>query len=181
MSEVPPHLRVELREHDSEWETWALRESERLAKALGPTLVEVHHIGSTAIAGIMAKPIIDLIPVVRTIAEIDEKQSVIEALGYRWRGEFGIVERRFCVLTDPETERRIAHLHIFEQGSHQIARHLVFRDYLRAHPDEVHVYEGEKLRAQAIYPDDSQAYSNVKSTWIQACNYRAAEWASRQK
>ncbi len=167
---------IELVEHDPAWATIAARETERLRQALGDTLVEVHHIGSTSIPGIRAKAIVDLTPVVRTLVEVDTKQEAVEALGYEWRGELGIAGRRYCVLVDEATGKRIAQLHMFAVGSDGIAHHTVFRDYMRAHPEEARAYEAEKIRAAAVVSDDVNAYNDEKSAWIRACNERAFAW-----
>ncbi len=82
--------RVMLASHDPAWIVMAEAEAARLAPAVGETLVAVHHIGSTAIAGIAAKPIVDLMPVVRSLDALEARRRQIEALGYMWRGEFGI-------------------------------------------------------------------------------------------
>lgn len=160
---------------------WALRaeaEGRRLAAAFGEDLVAVEHIGSTAIPGIVAKPILDLLPVVRTLAAADRAREAVEALGYRWQGEYGIPGRRFCTLDD--RGRRIVHAHVFAEGDPQVARHLAFRDYLRAHPDESRAYEQEKLRARARHPHDRAAYADDKGPWIRACDERAARWRARR-
>jgi GrpB-like predicted nucleotidyltransferase (UPF0157 family) len=140
MSEVRPFV-IELCAHDSAWSAIASREAERLFATLGALLLDVHHIGSTAIPGMRAKPIVDLIAVVRGLAAVDEKQRDVEALGYAWHGEFGIAERRYCVLVDSVTGLSVVHLHMFAAGSDQITRHLAFRDYLRTHDDEARAYE----------------------------------------
>ena len=171
------HFEIALAEPDPAWRVIAARETERLHAAIGDALIEVHHIGSTSIPGIRAKPIVDLTPVVRSLAEVDERQEAVEALGYEWRGELGIAGRRYCVLVDPVTEKRIAQLHIFAVGSEGITQHLVFRDYMRAHPDEARAYEAEKLRAASVVTHDVNAYNDEKSGWIHACNLRAAAWA----
>jgi GrpB-like predicted nucleotidyltransferase (UPF0157 family) len=139
-------------------------------------LVEVHHIGSTAIPTIHAKPIVDLLPVVRSLAETDARRADVEALGYEWWGELGIAGRRYCILTDAPTGRRVAQLHVFELGSEQVARPVTFRNYLLAHPEEARAYEAEKLRALALHPADVNAYNDAKAPWIRACDERAAAW-----
>src|ERR1700754_1322751 len=131
---MPPPIAVALAQHDPAWADQAQREGERLKAAAGEVVLAVPHIGSTAIPGICAKPVLDLIPVVRSLEIFDTSRPSIETLGYSWWGEYGLPGRRYCTLDDPQTGNRLVQLHCFEQGSPEIARHLAFRDYLRVHP-----------------------------------------------
>ncbi len=144
-------------------------------QALGSTLVTVHHIGSTSVPGLAAKPIIDLMPVVTDLDELDRKRSLVEALGYSWHGELGITGRRYCALSN-EDGNRIAQLHFFTAESPQIVRHLAFRDYLRTHPKEARAYEHEKRRARDLFPNDSHAYTDEKAAWIERAQGEALAW-----
>ena len=165
---------VELVPHDPTWAAQADVESERLAQAIGGTLIRIEHVGSTSIPGIVAKPTIDLMPLVRSLAELDARRPQVEALGYIWRGEFGIPGRRYCIRE--EQRRRLFHVHCHQVGHPGIAETLNFRDYLRAHPDEAQTYEVQKRLAAATHPADTLAYSKAKSDWIKACIDRATEW-----
>lgn len=164
---MPSPIKVELVAHDSRWTMQARAESDALAAALKPMLLAVHHIGSTAIRGIRAKPIVDLMSVVARLSELDRRRRDLEALGYHWWGEHGLPGRRYCTKTDPATGRRLVQLHCYVEGSPEITRHLAFRDYLREHPHIAATYDREKARCQALHPNDSHAYSDCKSTWIQ--------------
>jgi GrpB-like predicted nucleotidyltransferase (UPF0157 family) len=172
---------VELAPHSPEWAGAATREAARLAATLGDNLIEIHHIGSTAIASIRAKPVLDLLPIVRRQEDLDLAEPQLHALGYEWKGAFGIPGRRFCILDDPTTGRRLVHLHFFKMGSPHIVRHLAFRDYLRAHDDVARAYEAEKLRCAALHPDDSLAYSAAKDAWIKPVESDAIAWAAQEK
>ncbi|WP_018182280.1 GrpB family protein [Kaistia granuli] len=165
---MPPPIPVELLPHSPLWREAAAREGQRLADTLGPLLVAVHHIGSTAIPDIAAKPILDLIPEVRSITALDAFAPQLRALGYEWWGEYGMAGRRYATLTDGATGQRCVQLHAFEAGSPDIERHLAFRDFLRADPAKARAYEAMKLQSRDQHPDDSHAYSDAKSAWIQA-------------
>src|SRR6266567_4638509 len=116
MNPTSDRIQVELQPHDPAWPALALHESTRLAGVLGDNLVAIEHIGSTAIPGICAKPIIDLLPTVHSLSVADATADAIQALGYTWRGEFGLAGRRYCTLNDVETGRRLFQVHIFERG-----------------------------------------------------------------
>jgi GrpB-like predicted nucleotidyltransferase (UPF0157 family) len=168
--------KIELVAHDPTWAGAALAEAQRLAAVFGSNHGDIQHIGSTAIAGLRAKPTIDLLPRVHSLSLLDQQADDIRALGYEWRGELGIAGRRLFTRDDPATEQRLFNLHAFEYGAADIDRHLAFRDYLRAHRDEARAYEQEKERAAALHPDDVLAYNMAKSAWIKACEVRALAW-----
>ncbi len=153
------------------------RRIDGLADAIGPTLVIIHHIGSTAIPGIMAKPTIDFLPVVRSLAVLDTREDAVRALGYDWRGEFGLAGRRLLTLT--VNDKRLFNVHCYDETNPDIARHLAFRDYLRAHPAIARDYEAQKIRAAEIAPFDVLAYNDAKNDWIKATERDALAWAGR--
>jgi GrpB-like predicted nucleotidyltransferase (UPF0157 family) len=166
---MPEVIAVELAPYSPDWAKSAAQEGARIRDAIGGSvIVIVHHIGSTSIPGIRAKPIVDLMPLVSSLAELDAARAKIEALGYEWFGEYGISGRRYCKRDDSKTGKRLVQLHFFEANSPEVHRHLAFRDYLRLHPDLAKAYEAEKLRCQRRYPANSHAYSDAKSAWIQS-------------
>jgi GrpB-like predicted nucleotidyltransferase (UPF0157 family) len=168
---------VRLVDYDPEWPR---RAAERIARlrVLEPVLVAAHHIGSTAVPGLTAKPIIDLMPVVTDLASLDRERGAVEALGYAWHGEYGIPGRRYC--TQDIGGRRVAQLHFFALGDPGITRHLAFRDYLRAHRGIADAYAAEKRRARDIHPGDHQAYGAEKQAWIDRTEADALAWYSRK-
>jgi GrpB-like predicted nucleotidyltransferase (UPF0157 family) len=139
----------------------------------------VHHVGSTSIPNICAKPIVDLMPVVSSLAKLDEYRGHIEALGYEWWGELGLPGRRYCTRNDLDTGRRLIQLHFYERGSSEIERHIAFRDYLRGRSDLARAYEQEKVRCQALHPNNTHAYGACKSDWIKCIEAEALVWHAR--
>lgn len=144
---------------------------------LGPALVAIDHIGSTAIPGIHAKPIIDMLAVTDDLALLDEETSRLEALGYEAMSEFGIPGRRYFRRNNSAGERT-HQIHAFQAGSPQIARHLSFRDYLRAHPAAAREYDALKQRLAQAHPNDIGAYTDGKDAFIRDIDSRAAAWLS---
>lgn len=173
---MPPPIRVELIPHSPEWVEAARIEAARISRALGLNIVAVHHIGSTAISSIRAKPILDLMPEARSLEALDQQRALLEGLGYQWWGEYGIANRRYCTLDGKESGVRKVQLHCFQQGDLEIERHLSFRDYLISHPDKAKEYEAEKLRCQALSPGNSHEYSDAKADWIAAQMPAALEY-----
>ena len=166
-------MRVLMEPHNPDWTRQFQLEAARVTSALGSTAVDVHHIGSTAIPGIYAKPVLDLLLVVDSVTALDNKQSAIEALGYEARGEYGIPGRRFYRRDNADSDRT-HQIHAFETGSPQIARHLAFRDYMIAHPDAAQAYSDLKRELAAKHPNDIEAYMDGKDAFIQEVDRRAA-------
>jgi GrpB-like predicted nucleotidyltransferase (UPF0157 family) len=171
---ITPH-KVEIEPYNPDWSMMAVEISEKLAKVLGENLAAVEHIGSTSVPGLAAKPVIDLIPVVNNLTELDNQKNLLEGLGYKWHGEFGISGRRFCTYTS-SSGKRLVHLHFFEKGAAAITRHLAFRNYLRAHPAIAKEYETEKRRAAQLHANDSLAYNDEKAAWVQHHEKEALTW-----
>lgn len=176
---MPPPIPVVLTAYDPNWPQIAADFGQRL-RVLGSNLVKVHHIGSTSVPGLAAKPIIDLMPLVVDLADLDRKRSRVEALGYDWHGEYGIPGRRYCILSG-EAGIRVAQLHFFQADSPQVERHIAFRDYLRAHPEAASAYEKEKRRARDLHPNDSHAYTSEKAAWITDLEATALIWFAGQE
>jgi GrpB-like predicted nucleotidyltransferase (UPF0157 family) len=161
--------------HDPAWANRYTAEAERIAQALGgDALRALHHIGSTAIPGICAKPIIDMLAEVRDLDTFDTAAPALAALGYQVMGEFGIAGRRYF-RKDDHAGTRTHHLHAFAHGSPHIARHLAFRDYLRAHPGKAQAYGALKLRL-AAEPDH---YVARKGPFVVATEAEALAWWER--
>lgn len=174
--DTPEPFTVELVPHSPLWAEMARAETQRLKDALGDLLVTVHHIGSTAIPAIKAKPVVDLLPIVTRIEDLDAQEPTIRALGYKWFGEFGLAGRRYCYRKDPATGQRLFQLHCYQADDPEVPRHLAFRDYLRARPLLAKEYEMEKIRAAAARSDDVNAYNDEKNAWIKRVEKAALAW-----
>ena len=158
--------------HDPEWAAAFAAEAWALTGAMGETCTALHHIGSTAIPGILAKPIIDILCEVRSFELLDGATRRIESLGYTAMGAFGIEGRRYFRKDDAE-RRRTHHLHVFEAGLLHIERHLAFRDYLRSHPEKAREYSALKealMNSGVPYQDGKDAF--VKAAEAEAINWR---------
>ncbi|WP_310487437.1 GrpB family protein [Chamaesiphon sp. VAR_69_metabat_338] len=157
--------KVEVVPHDRNWQNLFKAESRQLSIAFGDNAIAIHHIGSTAIETIYAKPIIDILIEVKNLDRVDDLNPQIESLGYITMGEFGIVGRRFF-RKDDNAGIRTHHIHTFEVGSPQIERHLAFRDYLRSHPEAARQYSELKQQLAQQYPTDIQNYMDGKADFI---------------
>jgi GrpB-like predicted nucleotidyltransferase (UPF0157 family) len=178
---TPEALPVELCPPSPDWVETARCESARLKAALGDVLLTVHHIGSTSIPSILAKPIVDLIPEVTDLESLDAHEDAVRALGYKWYGEFGLAGRRYCTLSDLATGKRKVQLHCYAKGAAGLPRHLAFRDYLRAHPAIAKEYEAEKVRAAALHPGNVLDYNGAKNDWIKRVERDALAWWTKAR
>jgi GrpB-like predicted nucleotidyltransferase (UPF0157 family) len=170
--------KVEVVPHDPNWPIAFESESQQVKIALGENVVAIHHIGSTSISTIHAKPIIDLLIEVGDIAKVDDRNSQMQALGYECMSEFGIPARRFF-RKDNAAGVRTHHIHTFEVDSAQVKRHIAFRDYLNAHPAAAQQYSELKQELAKQYPNDIQGYMDGKSGFIHTIDLKAVEWRSR--
>jgi GrpB-like predicted nucleotidyltransferase (UPF0157 family) len=164
-------------EHDPTWAAKYELEANRIANAVGAAFVRVHHIGSTAIPSTKAKPIIDVLLEVSSLAALDEKEAAMRALGYEVMGEFGIPGRRYFRLNDSDGTRT-HQIHAFKAGSANVVRHLAFRDYMRAHPSIAYEYGELKARLALAHPDSMAAYMDGKDAFVKEHEARAIEWMS---
>lgn len=165
--------------HDPAWAEAFRAESQRIKQAAGEALVTIHHIGSTSIRGIHAKPIIDMLGEAAGLAAVDAKENALIALGYEALGEFGIPRRRYFRKENADG-MRTHHLHVFAAGDEQLTRHLAFRDYLRAHPNIAAEYSQLKCRLMAECAGDMERYMDGKDTFIKDVDRQAAAWRAEQ-
>jgi GrpB-like predicted nucleotidyltransferase (UPF0157 family) len=138
-------VRDTLQPHNPRWRADFEAEAAALRQRLGATLLAVHHIGSTTIPDIAAKPIIDILIEATSLAAIDEGNAAMESAGYQARGAFGIEGRRYFKRVGAPPAMPGFHVHAFERGSPHIVRHLRFRDYLLAKPEVARAYAALKL------------------------------------
>ncbi len=163
-------------DYDPHWPEQFAAEAARLRAALGNDLVvTVEHFGSTAVPGLSAKPVIDLLVAVRSLTEARQCSiPALESLGYAYWSEDPAPDRMFFVKGLPPGGPRTHHVHIVEPGVSQdprlgefsFADRLLFRDRLRADSEEAQRYERLKHRLAAEFPDDREAYTNGKTDYI---------------
>ena len=166
---------VEIVPYDSRWPLLFEEEARRLRSVLDPSLiVGLEHFGSTAIPGLSAKPIIDIVVAVRSLAAAQATfVDALRPLDYVYWADNPKKDRLFFVKgMPPFGSKRSHHVHVTEpQG--EVWRRLAFRDYLRAHPDEAETYERLKTRLAREHQADREAYTDAKSAYVEGVMRKA--------
>lgn len=170
--------KVEVVKYREEWKELFKREKELLESIFQPIDVEIHHIGSTSVPGLSAKPIIDILLAVDCIEQVESATKEIEAYGYEAKGENGLPGRRYFQKSDDRGVRQV-HLHAYTKINPEVLRHLAFRDYLQAHPEDAERYGRLKEKAAAKCEYDIDSYIDEKSSIVKEIEHKALEWKRR--
>lgn len=160
-----PGGRIVLAPHNPGWAHDFVEESGAVSRALGDVIASIHHIGSTAVSGLLAKPIIDILAVVVNVDLLDSRTASFADLGYEAMGEFGIPGRRYF-RKNTSAGVRVYQLHAFRNGSSEVERHIAFRDYLRAHPAHARRYAELKQTLAQRFTGDMDRYTEGKTEFI---------------
>lgn len=159
--------------YDQQWAQDFEELSEVLRDALGGLVARVEHVGSTSVPGLAAKPVLDIDLVIAKSTPMPHVIAALSALGYEHRGDQGIPGREAFGRADDlvprdGSERRWPrhHLYVCRADADELARHLAFRDYLRAHPEAVGAYAHLKRRLAERHPTDRDAYCRAKTDFI---------------
>lgn len=148
--------------YDPAWPQRYEREAAVVRQALGLFCVGIHHVGSTSVPGLSAKPIIDMAVECTHYPPTPPMIDALRAVEYEHRGEFGVVGRHFFCKGDP----RRFHLHLVPEQGEVARRQRAFRDYLRSHPDAAAEYEAIKLQAAPGQVIGSTQYVLAKSPFV---------------
>jgi GrpB-like predicted nucleotidyltransferase (UPF0157 family) len=162
-----PDQLVEIVEYDPAWPDRFAEQEARVAAVLGPWLAgRVEHVGSTSVAGLSAKPVIDMLAPVRSLAEAQDAVRVLEADGWLFWPEDPCRHYRLWFLR-PRPEARTHHLHVIEHDHPHARALLVFRNALRADPTLCRDYARLKVDLAHQHGDNRNAYSNAKSDFVE--------------
>ncbi len=165
---------VEVVPSNSDWVTMFSAEAKALRNLFGAEVVAVHHVGSTSIPGLKAKPIVDILLEVRDIEKVDAFNEDMRHLGYEPRGEYGLPRRRYFPKT--VNEKRSHHVHVWQHGDGEIKRHLAFRDFMIAHKERAAAYGRLKDELVAQFAGDREAYIKGKHDFCQETERQAIAW-----
>ena len=177
---VPDLDEIEIAEYDLHWPVLYKDERLRIVRVLRDSVTAIEHMGSTAVPGLAAKPIIDVVASVHGPPLSEERMTALESIGFgHWRDNgpwWG-----FCRKGTP----RRYHLHLIDvsgdEGRKQWELQLLFRDYLRAHPHDARRYEALKRGVADRFATDWEAYEESKTEFVEACLEKADRWRGIQR
>jgi len=165
--------KVEVCPYNEKWALMFSEEAKKLQQIFKTEMIDIHHIGSTSVPQLKAKPILDIMPVVKDINIVDKYNGDMRSIGYEPKGENGIPERRYF---EKGGDNRSHHVHIYQIGNDEIKRHLAFRDYLREHPVEKKNYGEVKVKLAKQFPYDIKSYINGKDHLIKEIEAKSLNW-----
>lgn len=159
ISDQEQFRKTKVTRYDILWPRYFENESSLLLQNLKDLILAIHHIGSTAVPGLSAKPVIDIMIVVKDIEQVVNYREIFESMGYHYMGEYGIPGRRYLWKTKNEVDY---HLQIFRHDHIGVRNYLLFRDYLIKHPEKLKEYSTVKESASLKFPNDVHAYWQEK-------------------
>ena len=159
--------KVEIVNYDPQWPMLYKKEKTLIQKAIGHTIVGIEHIGSTAVPGLGAKPIIDILMAVNHLSDAEQCIEPLQSIGYEYVPEYeaSIPERRYFHKGHPPKEQHY-HLHMVELTSDFWKKHLLFRDHLRTHPKIAQKYHELKKRLALKYGSNREGHTEAKTSFI---------------
>jgi GrpB-like predicted nucleotidyltransferase (UPF0157 family)/ribosomal protein S18 acetylase RimI-like enzyme len=165
---------VEVAPYDAQWPARFAHEAAAVRAALGDAVVAIEHVGSTSVPGLAAKPVIDMMPLLRDIRDANKGIAAMAASGYIPRGEFGLPGRSYFV--KGSAHARLVHCHAYAFDHPEVERHLAFRDYLRTHAAARRAYAALKIELAQKHPTDIVAYMDGKDGLIKQLEAEALRW-----
>lgn len=172
--------KVELMEHQESWRTDALDAITSIKAVLGDAAIDVQHVGSTAINGIRAKPIIDIAVSVKTLDDVKPYIDALKQVGIVYRKQ-DVEGQLLFVMGDFGNDFRTHHIHVVVWASIQWCNYINFRDYLNAFGEKAKAYDALKLSLAEQFPQDRESYTNGKKEQIMQLLKEAHIWRENCK
>ena len=160
--------KVVIVDYNPGWPALYEEEKASILALIGEYVVGIHHVGSTSVPELGAKPIIDIMIGIPDLAFVDRCVPLLQSLGYEYLGEYGIPGRHY--FRKPAVggiEHRTHHIHMMQTNHSQWRRHLQFRDYLRSHPEDAKRYELLKRELAVRFGADRDGYTDAKTEFIE--------------
>lgn len=155
---------VKLAPYNPKWKENFGKEKQRLQKSLGDLVIGIEHVGSTAIPGMFAKPVIDIAIIVKSIKSHSQLIKILERLGYEYKRDDDVPGRLF--FTKGPENKRTHYIHVVKLKSKQRKNLILFRDYLLKSKEAVCQYNELKKKLAKIYAQDRKSYTSGKDKFI---------------
>lgn len=157
-------------DYDPSWPLTFATLRDRVAPALGDIAAAIEHVGSTAVPGLAAKPVIDIDVLLTERDAMPDAIARLATLGYQHEGDLGVAGR--------EAFRHIAglpvhHLYVCAPDCAEYRRHIAFRDWMRTHPDDVRAYGALKFRLAEQFRNDREGYAIAKTQFVETILHQA--------
>ncbi len=167
MSTIRPPIAIV--DYDPNWPKMFTKEKAAIHSAIGDKAMAIEHVGSTSVTGLGSKPIIDIMIGTRNLADADACIEPLHNLGYEYVPEFEdeFPERRYFRKRSMETGKITYHIHMVETSSEFWRKQIVFRDYLRSHPQTARDYLELKKRLAKEYGSDVNGYADAKTSFVE--------------
>lgn len=146
----------------TEWETEFILEKKRIQDVIGKYIVDVHHIGSTAVKNLSAKPIIDIAIELKDFKDGEKCVKLLEKLGYSYKGTNVLPDRHYFNKGEPRTHQ----IHMYQNGNRYLLEQLSFRDYLRENETARYQYEKLKQELSSVSKGNKHKYSEDKTDFV---------------
>lgn len=169
-----------LQEYDPAWkERYAAAEAQ-IRPILGSNLISIEHIGSTAIEGMVAKPQIDILAVVKDLSKVPDVYQAFRDIGFTPKGRGYVEDDDEYICEDSPDGHRLTSVHVIQEGNPKVFGYRAFRDYLQTHDNERQHYISLKRQLSEKYADDYQEYNGRKAELIDDLKKRAVAWANKK-
>lgn len=155
---------VELNEFSTEWAKEYEAEAKILKEVLGDKILEIHHVGSTSIKGLKAKPVIDILVAIKSLENITEIEEILKDYDYSNRGQQGVEDRYF--FAKGKEDARTHYIHFVEPNNNTYYNLILFKKYLLEHEEYIQKYCELKQELAEKYPDERKKYTAGKSEFI---------------
>lgn len=177
-----PDATVEVVDHDPRWRSQFEAEAKELGDLLASLSPVIEHIGSTAVAGIPAKPTIDVLVLVDDVQEVLRFRDALAAVGYDYRpASLTSSSDQLYFRKVDAAGKRTHHLHVVARRSPRAQHYTAFRDYLRAHQAEAQAYATVKLDLARRFANERMRYVDEKASYVDELMVRVRAWAAEPR
>ncbi|HEU0080524.1 MAG TPA: GrpB family protein [Candidatus Paceibacterota bacterium] len=172
------HRPYELQEYDPKWKETFLSTAEKIRPLFGDSVIAIEHIGSTSVEGMVAKPQVDILVVVKDLDLVPLRYDSIRSAGFTPRGREYVGNGDEYITQDSADGKRIVSIHVLQEGWSQIADYRALREYLKTHPEDRELYIRTKRDLYSKHKDDFHSYDSGKTQMISFLVDRARKWYS---